>query len=152
MSTVIESSGDTPPFQLRRASFKGEGAAVPPPEWFAAAIRPAPLPDALADGMDGRIQDLCRAQGVTSLEIFGSAALGTFDADSSDFDFIVRFAPDEERSLGRRFVALGEGLEALLGRPVDLMTDHPIENPYLRETVELSRRIVYVESTAQAPA
>jgi len=56
------------------------------------------------------------------------------------------------RSLGRRFVAFSDALEALLGRPVDLMTDHPIENPYLRESIASSRRLLYAEPTAQAPA
>jgi len=99
-----------------------------------------------------RIEALCRVHGVTSIEVFGSAATGQFDPQRSDFDFIARFAPDEERSLGRRFVAFSEALEALLGRPVDLMTDHPIENPYLREAIASSRRLLYAEPTAQAPA
>ena len=119
-----------------------------------ATLHPAdaePLPDTLAAAMP-RIEALCRVHGVTSIEVFGSAATGQFDPQRSDFDFIARFAPDEERSLGRRFVAFSEALEALLGRPVDLMTDHPIENPYLREAVAGSRRLLYAEPTAQAPA
>jgi hypothetical protein len=32
------------------------------------------------------------------------------------------------------------------------MTDHPIENPYLRRAVDASRRAIYVEPAAQASA
>jgi predicted nucleotidyltransferase len=98
------------------------------------------------------IAALCRAHGVLALEVFGSAADGRFDPARSDYDFIARFAPDESRSLARRFVAFSEALEVLLGRPVDVMTDHPIENPYLRAAVAATRRLVYAESPAQTPA
>ena len=93
---------------------------------------------------------LCRAQGVNQLEVFGSAADGRFDSHSSDYDFIVRFAARTERSLARRYVEFAEGLEGLLGRPVDLMIDHPIENPYLRRAVEASRQLVFRDETAGA--
>lgn len=98
------------------------------------------------------IATLCQTHGVLVLEAFGSSADGRFDAAHSDYDLIARFAPDASRSLARRFVAFSEALEALLGRPVDLMTDHPIENPYLSAAVAATRRLVYAQPTAQAPA
>lgn len=98
------------------------------------------------------IAKLCHAHGVLLLEVFGSAADGRFDTATSDYDLIARFAPDESQSLARRFVTFSEALEALLGRPVDLMTDHPIENPYLRAAVSATRRLVYAQPTAEAPA
>lgn len=98
------------------------------------------------------IARLCQAHGVLVLEVFGSAADGRFDAARSDYDLIARFVPDASQSLARRFVAFSEALEALLGRPVDLMTDHPIENPYLSAAVAATRRLVYAQPTAEAPA
>lgn len=98
------------------------------------------------------IARLCREHGVEALDVFGSAADGRFDPLRSDYDFIARFAPRSDLSLARRYVAFSEALEALLGRPVDLMTDHPIENPYLRRSVESTRQAIYVEPVAQAPA
>ena len=98
------------------------------------------------------IAKLCHAHGVLVLEVFGSAADGRFDAARSDYDLIARFAPDESQSLARRFVAFSEALEALLGRPVDLMTDHPIDNPYLRAAISATRRLVYAQPTAEASA
>lgn len=95
---------------------------------------------------------LCDRFGVSRLEVFGSAADGRFDPARSDYDFIARFDPDESQSLARRYVAFSEALEALLGRAVDLMTDHPIENPFLRRAVDATRRELYVRAAAQAPA
>ena len=93
---------------------------------------------------------LCRAHGVNQLEVFGSAADGRFDSHNSDYHFIVRVAARPERSLARRYVEFAEALERLLGRPVNLMTDHPIENPYLRRAVEASRQLVFRDETAEA--
>ena len=111
----------------------------------------APIELRLAAQHDA-IARLCQAHGVLVLEVFGSAADGRFDTARSDYDLIARFAPDTSQSLGRRFVAFSEALEALLGRPVDLMTDHPIENPYLSAAVSATRRLVYAQPSAKAPA
>lgn len=98
------------------------------------------------------VERLCRVHGVSSLEVFGSASNGTFNPLTSDYDFIVRFTPRPAESLARRFVALGESLELLLGRPVELISDQPVANPYLRRAIEVSRQPVYVEPSAQALA
>lgn len=98
------------------------------------------------------IAALCRAHGIASLEVFGSAAEGRFDPARSDYDFIVRFAPRARESLGRRYIAFSEALERLLGRSVDVMTDHPIENPYLRAAVDSSRRLLYANPAAETSA
>ena len=113
-----------------------------------------PLAPPLIEHRDA-IVALCRRFGVQRLEVFGSAADGRFNPDSSDFDFIVRLevhAPAGLGSLGRRFVGLAEELEAVLGRRVDLITDKPIHNPYFRKTVDASRRLLYERPTEEAPA
>ena len=101
------------------------------------------------------IVKLCREFGVERLEVFGSAADGRFDPQRSDVDFIVRLSPVAGvggGSLGRRFVGLADALEAVLARRVDLMTDKPIRNPYLRQAVDASRRLIYEQPPAQTSA
>lgn len=93
---------------------------------------------------------LCRQFGVSRLDVFGSAAVGGFDPASSDYDFIASFSARSGVSMARRFLGFSDALEALLGRKVDLMTDRPIENPYLRAAVDASRRTVYAESPSEA--
>lgn len=75
------------------------------------------------------IAHLARAYGVSSLDIFGSAATGRFNEQSrtSDIDF-VDFA-DMSPGIANRYLDFAEALERLLGRPVDLMFAGPITNP-----------------------
>ena len=87
--------------------------------------------------------DLCRHHGVVRPEVFGSAVDGTFDAQRSDYDFIARFTDDPAVSMARRFLGFNEALEQLLGRSVDLMTDHPINNSYLRAAVNATRTMIH---------
>ena len=112
-----------------------------------------PRPDTPIEQHLLAIGELCREFGVERLEVHGSASGEGFDPGRSDIDFIVKFAAESSpRSLGTRYVELCEALEALLQRPVDMMTDHPIENPYLSRSISQSRRTVYECSPAQAPA
>ncbi|MBN8507861.1 MAG: nucleotidyltransferase domain-containing protein [Burkholderiales bacterium] len=96
------------------------------------------------------LEGLCRAHGVDRLEVFGSAADGRFDPQRSDIDLIVSFVPDAPGSRAERYFALADALEQLLGRHVDLLTDQPIRNPYLRRAVDATRRDLYVRSPAEA--
>lgn len=108
-----------------------------------------PLAKPLIDHRD-QIASLCRAYEVERLEVFGSAADGRFDPARSDFDFIVTFVPGAQESISDRYFGLAEALENLLGRRVDLMTNQPIRNPYLRKAVNASRRDLYVRAAAEA--
>ncbi len=94
---------------------------------------------------------LARAYGVISLDIFGSSATGAFNEESrtSDIDFIVDFA-DMSPGIANPYLDFTEVLERLLGRPVDLMFAGKIPNPYLRQSVQLSREHVYEERSRQA--
>ncbi len=84
-------------------------------------------------GKRDAIIDLCRRHRVTRLELFGSAARGfDFRPDRSDADFLVTFAPELRNDL-TAFAEFRDALQALLGRPVDLLE---------REAVEASRNII----------
>jgi|SRR5690348_17957756 uncharacterized protein len=70
---------------------------------------------------------LCKRHDVARLEVFGSALRAAdFDPASSDVDFLVTFAPHFRKSFAA-FLELKEALEALLGRPVDLIERKAIE-------------------------
>lgn len=47
---------------------------------------------ALISDHRAEIVTLCDRYGVVALDVFGSSATGAFDEDTSDVDFIVRFA------------------------------------------------------------
>jgi uncharacterized protein len=96
--------------------------------------------------LEGKIEqlvELCRRFQVTRLEIFGSAAAGAFRPDPSDLDFIVDFGDQPLGPWGARLVEFAEALETLFGRHVDLVLRRSIRNPYFRQAVDSSRRLVY---------
>ena len=87
----------------------------------------------LIDERRAEIAALCRRYGVKRLEAFGSAARGAdFDPIRSDADFLVTFTPKARDNLAA-FADFKEALEALLGRPVDLVE---------REAIEASRNYI----------
>lgn len=88
------------------------------------------------------IAELCRRNRVKRLRVFGSATGKEF-SDESDFDFLVSFAPGPIEGLADSYLALAQGLESILGRRVDLVTEDSIRNPYFRESVEASCELVY---------
>jgi len=95
-------------------------------------------------GVPDALPDLCRRFRVRRLDLFGSAATGRgFDPVHSDLDLLVVFEPLAAADYTRAYFGLREGLEALSGRPVDLMTESALENPYLRRRVEAERRALY---------
>jgi predicted nucleotidyltransferase len=89
------------------------------------------------------LASLCRRFHVRKLDLFGSAARGTFDPERSDLDFVVTFEDLHPVAFADAFFGLREGLAALFGRPVDLLTDDSIRNPYLRESIGRSRQALY---------
>ena len=90
------------------------------------------------------IADLCRRFHVRRLEIFGSAARGDdFDPVRSDFDFLVEFEPGYRDTAFDDYFGLKEGLEALLDRPVDLVVEKAIRNPYFQAGIERAREPLY---------
>ena len=95
------------------------------------------------------IPDLCRRYGVSRLELFGSAASGAFDPQRSDLDFLVEFDAVSS-GLFDRYFGLKQSLEALYGRPVDLVTTGSMRNPYFVEAVNRSRQLVYAAEDPQA--
>lgn len=123
-----------------------EAAPSGPPAYRVARRPPrhasAPAPD-LVTGRRPEVAALCRRFHVRRLDLFGSAARGTFDAARSDLDFVVTFEELHPVALADAWFGLREGLAALFGRAVDLLTAESIRNPYLRESIERSRRNLY---------
>ncbi len=89
------------------------------------------------------IADICRRFGVRRLAVFGSAArVDDFDLERSDVDFLVAFEPAASPSLGG-FFALRDELAAMVGRPVDLVVEGSVRNPFIRAGIERSMETVY---------
>lgn len=85
-----------------------------------------------------------------NLEVFGSAADGSFDPSHSDIDFLVEFRQDHADSLFHRYFGLLEALEQLFQRKIDLVSAGAASNPYFLAAVNQSRQTVYASARAQA--
>ena len=89
------------------------------------------------------IAALCHRFGVRRLAVFGSAARGyDFDPQRSDVDFMVAFDGINSASLGD-FLAFRDALSATVRRPVDLVVEGSVRNPYVRAGIERSAETVY---------
>lgn len=98
----------------------------------------------LTEDQQNRLADLCGQYRVEQLRLFGSAASGDFDPDSSDLDFLVSFAePGAGMSLATQFFGFQEALADLFRRPIDLLEDHMVDNPYLKKSAEDSAITLY---------
>ncbi len=91
--------------------------------------------------------ELCGRYRVERLYLFGSAVLGHFDPWRSDVDFLVRFS--DRAPTGKyadRYLGFADALEQLFGRPVDLVTEESIRNPFFRRQVDSTRQLVFEQS------
>jgi hypothetical protein len=90
------------------------------------------------------LQMLCRRFHVRRLDLFGSAARDDFDPETSDIDFLVEFDRTHPDALSlETYFGFKEALEALLGRPVDLVEPGAMRNPYLKASIDGSREPVF---------
>jgi len=80
---------------------------------------------------------------VRRLAVFGSALTEEFDSTRSDIDLLVEFDPLSPVERADAYFGLLADLEALFGRPVDLVERSALRNPIVREAVEASQVIVY---------
>ncbi len=89
------------------------------------------------------IERICVRHDVRSLALFGSAVDGSFDETQSDLDFAVEFAPMSRSGHKAAYFGLLFDLEDMFGRSVDLVEPKSVENPFVRESIAASRKVVY---------
>ena len=85
----------------------------------------------------GELKELCGRHRVARLDVFGSAAQQV--AGAGDVDLLVEFEDLPADGYADAYFGLLADLEALLGRPVDLVMASAVRNPFVKETIERSR-------------
>lgn len=88
------------------------------------------------------IIQLCKSHKVKSLYAFGSVLTDSFDKES-DIDLIVDFSNLPLEDYADNYFDFKFSLQDLLKRPVDLLEEKAITNPYFRKSVDQQRRLVY---------
>jgi predicted nucleotidyltransferase len=97
---------------------------------------------ALVDGKRREIGLLCHRFGASRLDVFGSVLGDSFDPATSDVDVLVEFDTHAGFDYFESYFGLKEGLEQLLGRPVDVVSATSI-NPYFLDQVMRTRERLY---------
>ena len=91
------------------------------------------------------IEQLCSQYRVLRLELFGSALTDdNFNPDKSDLDFLVEFLPLKPGEHADAYFGLLEALQDMFGRHIDLVEIKAVRNPYFLESINRSRRQIYV--------
>jgi len=88
------------------------------------------------------INKLCKSHKVKSLYAFGSVLTDRFN-DDSDIDLVVDFQPQEVLDYGDNYYDLKFSLQEILKRPIDLLEERAIKNPYFRQSLEKERQLIY---------
>lgn len=88
------------------------------------------------------MKNLCKQYRVKTLYVFGSVLTTRFN-DSSDIDFVVRFWDMRSEDYADNYYGLKSALESMFKRPVDLLEEQTLKNPYLLSTINSSKRLVY---------
>ncbi len=88
------------------------------------------------------IENLCINHSVDKLYLFGSI-LGNDFNEKSDIDFVVRFKNIELLKYSDNYFDFKFSLEDLLNRPVDLLEEPSIKNPYFLEALNESKKLIY---------
>lgn len=89
------------------------------------------------------IERLCPTHNVKQLYAFDSALTEKFNT-YSDIDFIVNFEPIEASLCVDNYY----DLQDVLNRPVDLLEEQAIKNPYFQQTVNQQRQLIYGETSS----
>ena len=90
-----------------------------------------------------QLAEICRRHHVNRLELFGSAAVGDFNSETSDIDFLVEFDDSDEFLLFQTRRDLTQALESLFNRSANIVIFANVENPYFRTSVENTREPIY---------
>ncbi|HEX4374764.1 MAG TPA: nucleotidyltransferase domain-containing protein [Puia sp.] len=88
------------------------------------------------------INKLCSAHKVKQLFAFGSVLTEKFN-NESDIDLLVNFEPIDVSLYVDNYYDFKFSLQEILNRPVDLLEEKAIRNPYFKQSINLHRQLIY---------
>ena len=84
----------------------------------------------------------CKTHKVKSLYVFGSALKDNFNKDS-DIDMSVDFENIAVEDYADNYFNFKFALQDVLNRPVDLLEEKAIKNPYFKKSINHQRQLLY---------
>lgn len=88
------------------------------------------------------IKKLCETHNVEKLYLFGSATTSSFN-EKSDIDFLVKFKSFDLKLYFLNYSDLKNKLKNLLHRDIDLVEEQTLKNPYLIQSIEENKELIY---------
>ena len=88
------------------------------------------------------INALCANHKVRSLYAFGSVLTPNFNTNS-DIDLIVDFKEIDVEDYADNYFDFKFSLQDIFNRPVDLLEEQAIKNPYFKQVVNQTKELVY---------
>jgi predicted nucleotidyltransferase len=89
-----------------------------------------------------KINELCTKYNVSELYVFGSVLTERFK-NESDIDLIVDFDDMDVFNYADNYFDFKFALESVLNRKVDLLEKKAIKNPFLKKSIDSSKKIIY---------
>ena len=88
------------------------------------------------------INRLCINYNVKRLYAFGSVLTNKFN-NESDVDLVVDFNIIDISTYADNYYDFKFSLQKILNRPIDLLEDKAIKNPYFRQSINQQRQLIY---------
>jgi predicted nucleotidyltransferase len=94
------------------------------------------------DSYTNEIYTLCLKNKVKSLYVFGSVLTNKF-SENSDIDLVVDIDSNDPFDYADSYFNLKFALQDLFKRPIDLLENKAIKNPYIRRNIDGSKSLIY---------
>src|SRR5665647_2431872 len=88
------------------------------------------------------VRKLCTNYNVKELYAFGSVLTNEFNTES-DVDLVVDFDPIDTALYADNYYDFKFSLQNILKRPIDLLEEKAIKNPYFKQNLNQQRQLIY---------
>lgn len=88
------------------------------------------------------LKNICQQNNVKSLYVFGSVLTDKFN-ENSDVDLLVEIDSSDPFDYADNYFNLKFALQELFKRPVDLLENKALKNPFVRKNIDSSKFLIY---------
>lgn len=96
------------------------------------------------DKYNNSLINLCQQNKVKSLYVFGFVLTDRFNKNS-DIDLVVDIDSNDPFDYADNYFNLKFALQDLLKRPIDLLENKAIKNPFIRNNIDSSKFLIYAK-------
>jgi hypothetical protein len=90
-----------------------------------------------------KINDVCDKFNLKKLDLFGSAITSKFGPES-DIDVLIEFGDNKNINMFNVYFDLKDELQSIFKRPIDIVVERSIKNPFFKRSINKTRTNVYV--------